>query len=115
MPPFRPPSRINHKVSTMPRQQSEAAQYLNAYKLTIEKKRLQQELDSLAQRRDRIQKRLDILEHQLEEIEIQARESRMASTPAKMTASAPNSIIYHPIGAGNSSSSEGFKTVTLDY
>jgi prefoldin subunit 5 len=54
----RPPSRIPPKISTLPRQNSEATQYLDIYKLTIEKKRLQSQLVDLDQRRQRIQARL---------------------------------------------------------
>jgi len=49
----------------MPRQQSESSHYLSIYKLTIEKKRLRQELESLDKRRDRIQDRLVNLEQEI--------------------------------------------------
>lgn len=62
------------KISTMPRPQTEATAYLNLYKLAIEKKRLQTELDSIEQRRHRIQKRLSFLESQVSEMQ-------RASTP----------------------------------
>ncbi|MBW4439963.1 MAG: hypothetical protein KME10_01745 [Plectolyngbya sp. WJT66-NPBG17] len=57
------------KISTMPRPQTEATAYLNLYKLSIEKKRLQYELDSIDQRRHRIQKRLSFLESQVAEMQ----------------------------------------------
>ncbi len=47
--------------STLPRPKTEAATYLNLYKLTIEKKRLEHELESIEVRRHRIQKRLTFL------------------------------------------------------
>jgi hypothetical protein len=108
----RPPSRINLKVSTMPRQQSEAAQYLNAYKLSIEKKRLQLELDSLGQRRDRIQERLDGIERQLQTLEDAAQQYREPVGLSPLS-SAPNSVIYPP--SRYQQDTEAFKTVTLDY
>ena len=52
----------------MPRQKTEAAAYLNLYKLSVEKKRLQYELDTIEQRRQRIQKRLAFLESQVVEM-----------------------------------------------
>lgn len=57
--------RIHPKISTMPRQQSEAAAFLDIYKLTIEKKRLQQELQGMDQRRQQILDRLTVLENQV--------------------------------------------------
>ncbi|MBD1844924.1 hypothetical protein H6F89_16275 [Cyanobacteria bacterium FACHB-63] len=71
------------KISTMPRPQTEATAYLNLYKLAIEKKRLQTELDSIEQRRHRIQKRLSFLESQVSEMQ-------RASTP-KLTSVTKNS------------------------
>ncbi len=60
---------IRPKISSMPRQKTEAAAYLNLYKLSVEKKRLQYELDTIEQRRERIQKRLAFLESQVVELE----------------------------------------------
>lgn len=57
------------QISAMPRPQTEATAYLNLYKLSIEKKRLQYELDTLDQRRHRIQKRLSFLESQVVEMQ----------------------------------------------
>lgn len=74
------------KLSTMPRPQTEATAYLNLYKLAIEKKRLQYELDSIEQRRHRIQKRLSFLESQVAEVQ------QAAQTPApKLTSVTKNS------------------------
>lgn len=61
--------KISTKISTMPRPQTEATADLNLYKLAIEKKRLQYELDSIDQRRHRIQKRLSFLESQVAEMQ----------------------------------------------
>jgi predicted nucleic acid-binding Zn-ribbon protein len=64
--------RIQPKISTMPRQKSEAAAFLDIYKLVIEKRRLQQELQSLDQRRQQICDRLSVLESQVDRLETQA-------------------------------------------
>ena len=61
--------KIRPKVSTMPRQKTEAAAYLDIYKLVNEKKRLQQELETLEQRKERIQQRLQLIETQVEQLE----------------------------------------------
>ncbi|WP_204141848.1 hypothetical protein [Halomicronema sp. CCY15110] len=111
----RPPSRIHPKVSTMPRQQSESSHYLNLYKLTIERKRLKQELASLNKRRDRIQDRLAVLDQEINVLTDQARElgEANASTPqSSPSLSEPNSVIYPPATA---KPTDPYKTLTLDY
>lgn len=67
---------IRPQISTMPRQKTEAAAYLDIYKLVTEKKRLQYELDGLDERRDRIQKRLDCLAIQIAALEASAQQLR---------------------------------------
>lgn len=72
-------SRIRPKVSTMPRQASESAAFLDIYKLVIEKKRLQQELQGMEQRRQQILDRLEILEGQVAGLEQTAHHLRQPS------------------------------------
>jgi len=60
----------------MPRQKTEAAAFLDLYKLVIEKKRLQQELQSLAQRRQQITNRLAVLDSQVAELENDVQQMR---------------------------------------
>jgi predicted nuclease with TOPRIM domain len=67
---------IRPKVSTMPRQKTEAAAYLDIYKLVNEKKRLQLELGTLDQRKERIQERLQVIEAQVEQLEQNAHDLR---------------------------------------
>lgn len=77
-------SPIRPKVSTMPRLKTEAAAYLDIYKLVTERKRLEQELESLDQRRDRIIKRLEVLDQQtaiLEETAHQIRDNTLPANP----------------------------------
>ena len=112
----RPPRRIQPKVSTMPRQQSESAHYLSIYKLTIEKKRLRQELESLDKRRDRIQTRLVDLEREVAALDDQAHRLSEPPPPAlKHAYSAPNSMVYPPTRADQSGDDESYETLTLDY
>lgn len=68
---------IRQKVSTLPRQKTEASAYLDIYKLVSEKKRLQQELEQVEQRRDRILKRLEALESQVLGLEQIAQQLRL--------------------------------------
>jgi len=99
----------------MPRQQSESAHYLDVYKLTIEKKRLKQELESLEKRRDRIEERLNVIEGQIQDLEYEAHRYREPSQTSRSFASAPNSVIYPPAHGYDRTEKEDFKTVTLDY
>lgn len=74
-------SRIRPKISTMPRQQSEAAAFLDIYKLVIEKKRLEQELQSMDQRRQQILDRLVVLNSQVSNLEHTVHQIRGAEPP----------------------------------
>jgi hypothetical protein len=60
------PSRIFPKISTLPRQRTEASHYLDMYKLTVEKKRIQQELDNINQKQEQLQSRLVEIDQQLQ-------------------------------------------------
>ncbi|MBW4519254.1 MAG: hypothetical protein KME16_06075 [Scytolyngbya sp. HA4215-MV1] len=86
---------IRPKISTMPRQKTEAAAYLDIYKLVNEKKRLQQELGILEERRVLIQQRLEVIEQQVAGLEKDAHRLRdhdpapiaPATIPAKVAPS----------------------------
>ncbi len=69
---------IRPKVSTMPRQQSEAAAMLDLYKLVVEKKRLQQELQNLETRRQQIGDRLNLLDQKIDSTETTIQQMRLA-------------------------------------
>ncbi len=55
---------IRPKLSSLPKQKTEAAAYLDSYKLAVEKKRLLQELSGMEQRRQQILRRLALIERQ---------------------------------------------------
>ncbi|XGV98730.1 MAG: hypothetical protein ACAF41_07275 [Leptolyngbya sp. BL-A-14] len=78
-------SQIRPKISTMPRQKTEAAAYLDIYKLVNEKTRLQKELGTLEERRDRIQTRLEVLDVEIAALEQSAHQLRDA-TPVEPAA-----------------------------
>jgi uncharacterized coiled-coil DUF342 family protein len=85
----------------MPRQKTEAAAYLDIYKLVNEKTRLQQELTTLAERRDRIQSRLDVLDVEITTLEQSAHQLRDATPiegetvkPTKASASEFNTFDF---------------------
>ena len=107
-------SNTRPKISTMPRQKSEAAAYLDIYKLVVEKKRLQQELDSIEQRRGQISNRLTVLEKQIQTLESKAHQLRDAqedTAPAASNGMPNRTPAYDTLPE----QSGQFKTITLEY
>ncbi|MDZ8095128.1 MAG: hypothetical protein RMZ42_24775 [Nostoc sp. DedQUE05] len=85
---------IQAKLSTMPPQRSQATAYLNAYKMMLEKERLEQELEKLEARRHEIQQRLAILNSQT---------------------IAEENTIHQQTNTGLEDNTPKFKTLTLEY
>ncbi|MFM5889370.1 MAG: hypothetical protein ACKOQS_13950, partial [Dolichospermum sp.] len=65
----RNPGIIRAKVSTMPRNQSDASSQLELYKMVTEKQRIQRELCYIKERTIVLQQRLDVLNSQIEDTE----------------------------------------------
>ncbi|MGF1498378.1 MAG: hypothetical protein ACFB8W_16380 [Elainellaceae cyanobacterium] len=105
-------SNIRPKISSMPRQKSEAAAFLDIYKLVVEQKRLQQELVSMEQRQQQITQRLAVIERQVAHLEQQADHLRQGGAQPGSTTPGQRAISPAP-QAG--SLSQGFETLTLDY
>ncbi|WP_448560651.1 hypothetical protein [Trichothermofontia sp.] len=104
MRPMPPQGRIRPRISTMPRQPSEAAFQLDLYKLTVEKKRLEQELKKIEQRRHQIQQRLSLLDKQIASTE--DRVQRLREPPA---------TVSKPIQKIEGELSETYNTLLLEY
>ena len=103
------PGKIRPKVSTMPRPKSQAADYLNIYKLEIEKKRLLQELQALEQRRHQINERMMSLDSQIAVLENGIQQQRIA--PAlEIRLFKPQ-----PVAQLNTDSTVSFDTLFLEY
>lgn len=85
---------IQAKLSTMPPQRSQATVYLNAYKMMLEKERLEEELEKLEARRHQIQQRLAILNSQT---------------------IAEENTIHQQANTGLEDNTPKFKTLTLEY
>ncbi|MCU0565471.1 MAG: hypothetical protein MUF49_02615 [Oculatellaceae cyanobacterium Prado106] len=103
---------IRPKISTMPRQQTEAAAYLDIYKLVIEKKRLQQELTDIDQRRQQICDRLTVLNQQVTTLEQSAHQLQNSTTiEPKVRPSTPSPS--HP--PEKPLPPQSFDTLMLDY
>ena len=103
----RPRGKILPKISTMPRPKTEAAAYLDIYKLVSEKKRLQQELQRLEERRLQIQERLSSLDQAVTQLETeipQLRQQTVNVEPAKKSDRLP--VPPAP---------DNFNTMTLEY
>jgi chromosome segregation ATPase len=97
---------IRPKISTMPRQRSEAAAFLDIYKLVIEKKRLQEELENIDARREQILQRLVVLDQQVSDLEGNVQKMRAADET-------PDNVPNRP--APSQSTSEPFNTLFLEY
>jgi hypothetical protein len=112
--PKQPRGSIRPKVSTLPRQQTEAGQYLDLYKVTIEKKRLTDELASIEQRRQQIQTRLAVLEQLAETLEGKAQQMRsgQVEVPVKQSAKPAKSAKPSEIQPEEETS---FETMFLEY
>lgn len=76
MQPRRAPGIIRPKVSTMPRNKTEASCQLELYKLITEKQRLNQELELVQQRTQQINQRLSVLNTQIGSTEKTIQEMR---------------------------------------
>ena len=67
---------IRPKISTMPRNNSEASKQLELYKLVTEKQRIQQELVFMEQRTQQLKQRLAVLDNQINSTEKSIQDSR---------------------------------------
>jgi hypothetical protein len=107
---------IPPKISTMPRQQTEAAAYLDIYKLVIEKKRLQQELGGMDERRQQICDRLALLEQHITALEQAAHQVRDAEAkPARLPDAVAKPLSSPKPTKPFTNPSPTFDTLFLDY
>ncbi len=67
-----PPRPLQPRLSNMPRPKTEAAAYIDIYKLTVEKQRLLNELESIAKRQHQIATRLQAISAGIEHLEARA-------------------------------------------
>ncbi|MGC9526933.1 MAG: sugar ABC transporter ATP-binding protein [Limnospira sp.] len=111
---YRRQRRIQPKLSTIPRRQSEVNLYRSLYQLSVEKKRLQQELADLQDRSEVIQQRLSNIEGKLGQLEADVKqlgdrgESQSAIHPPKTQNPETRSQIP-------SKSDSDMNTFTVDY
>lgn len=116
MNPPRPPARACPKISTMPRRQSESAHYLDIYRLTVEKKRLQQELAELENRQRQVQGRLEKLDGQIQTLKQGAETwgDRIPIPSPTTGIAAPQSRVYPP-PVPPVAPAAPYETLTLEY
>ncbi|MEO0824064.1 MAG: hypothetical protein AAFY67_00180 [Cyanobacteria bacterium J06642_9] len=115
------PSGHRPKISTMPRQRSESAHYLDIYKLTIERKRLQRELIELERRTHQVNQRLETIDAQVNTLENKAQHLRSSEQGISQDPM-PTSNVYEPSRHGmngndatDSDRTDGVDMMTLDY
>lgn len=93
------------KISTLPRQHSQATAHLEIYKLLVEKRRLQQELETIDQRRHQILERLSVLNGQVTALDTGA-------DPVRESDGQPVSSCPNPF---KQPEDHGFETLFLEY
>ena len=108
MRPFRSQPPILPKISTMPRQKTEATLYRSLYQLAVEKKRLQEELESLGQRLETVTQRLGQVENQIQGLETDVKQIAQPKPPETKTTQPPTST-------QTKSKPGSVSTFTLDY
>ncbi|MDJ1185443.1 hypothetical protein [Roseofilum casamattae] len=108
----RPISRrsIPPKISTIPRQQCEASDYLNLYQLAVEKQRLCQELQTIEQRTHQIQTRLAAINHHMNRL----KKNTPSLSPDRSSSSNPSLPGLNPTRI-QSARAQSYDMLTLDY
>ncbi|MEY3401345.1 MAG: gas vesicle protein [Cyanobacteriota bacterium] len=89
----RNPGIIRAKVSTMPRNQSDASSQLELYKMVTEKQRIQRELCYIKERTTVLQQRLDILNGQIEDTERTIKKFRQPQPSATQNIVSANTFV----------------------
>ncbi|OKH49874.1 hypothetical protein NIES30_03940 [Phormidium tenue NIES-30] len=114
----RAPRRSFPKISTMPRPATEAAQYLDMYKLTVEKTRLEQELEYIDGRRQQLCDRLAEIEQATAGLDAKAATLRQPTQSAVAKPQglnfAPSANVYLP-ERNSRQAPEDYNTLMLDY
>lgn len=103
-----PPSEIRPKITNLPRQQSEATSCLEVYKLVVERKRLQSELEKLNQRRTVVLKRLEVLNQQVADLEQHIQVARQPSVKRPPVTRPAQTL-------SQAAKKQDFNTFTLEY
>lgn len=102
--------KIPQKLSSMPRQRSEATTYLTVYKNVVEKERLQKELQNLERRCNQIRERLAILN------QLTSKELKQQVEPNHVnTNKLNNQQSEKPPTKKSAEQPSKFKTITLGY
>lgn len=105
--PFR--GLIRPKISTMPRQKTEATAYLNIYKLTVEKTRLQEEVKHMEERKAQILQRLDCINQEV--AALKGAIAQDGDTPTPTQTSTPHRLSP----SSGKDPNTGFETFYLEY
>jgi len=111
---------IRPKFSTMPRQKNQATVYLELYQLTVEKNRLQAELQAIEKRKVTISQRLEAIAEQIDFLEKSAHEVKgnspeSESTQAETTQDPVPSPAEKKSEPKDAQPSYHLETMTLDY
>ncbi len=107
------PGPIRPRISTMPRAKTEAAAYLDIYKLVNEKTRLQQELLAMDGKREYLVQRLAAIEREVLKLEGSAHDLR-DGTMLPATGPSPTAI-FTAAKVSAPTQSGSFDTLFLEY
>lgn len=104
------------KISTMPRNQTEASEQLELYKMVTKRQRMQQELQFMEKRLEQLRQELSVLDNQIENTEKTIQNLRQNTeekipTLRQRTPSSTQSATRPKIG----SESSNFQTFYLEY
>ncbi len=105
---------IRPTISTIPRNQSEAAKQLELYKMVTKRQRIQQELQFMEQRLQVLKQQMSSLDSQIESTEKTIQDLRQ-SPPTSSESSTPQTSLPRPTAPHKDVKSSHFQTFYLEY
>ncbi|MDJ0556438.1 MAG: hypothetical protein QNJ68_18760 [Microcoleaceae cyanobacterium MO_207.B10] len=106
--------KIIPKLSSMPRQRSEATTYLTVYKNVVEKERLKKELENLERRCNQIKERLAILDEETNK-ELKSKSQQPIQSSKSTVNKLTSKKLEKPQTRTPEQPKSKFKTITLGY
>ncbi|MBK4732127.1 hypothetical protein JJD41_19955 [Oxynema sp. CENA135] len=123
----RPQTPIHSKLTNIPRNNTEAGEQLELYKLLTQRQRIEQEMKVMQQRLQVLEEQLKVIDRHIENSEQKARQLRQSSSlksgklsgSQRSTSSQPGqpqpAPISRPPGSHSGDRSRNFETFYLDY
>lgn len=105
---------VRPTISTIPRNQTEAAKQLELYKMVTKRQRIQQELQFMEQRLQVLKQQMSILDRQIESTEKTIQNLRQ-SPPSSSESATPKTSSQSPTTPHKGVKSSNFQTFYLEY